>query len=62
MTKTTERIIRVRGCDECPYVYYERPKMVACLCVHREMTRRFSVTAFIKRGEIPQRCPLEWAK
>lgn len=57
-----ERIIRVQDCDRCPYAYLERPKMVDHLCAHPKIGRRFSVTAFIKRGEIPLRCPLEVAK
>lgn len=62
MTKKTERIIRVQGCDHCPHVYLERPKMVDHICAHPKIGRRFSVTTFVSRGEIPKRCPLEVAQ
>lgn len=62
MTKTLERIIRVNGCDECPYVYLERPMMVDHLCAHPRMTRRFDVTTFVSKKKFPDRCPLEVAK
>ena len=62
MTKPQERIIRVQGCDQCPYVYLERPKMVDHICAHPKMGRRFGVSVFVVSGEFTKRCPLEVAK
>ena len=54
-----ERVIRVQGCDNCPFVYLERPKMVDHICAHPKIARRFSVTTYVSRKEFPERCPLE---
>jgi hypothetical protein len=62
MRKTTERVIRVKGCDQCPYVYLERPKMIDHICAHPQIGRRFGVSVFVAAGEFPKRCPLEVAK
>ncbi len=62
MKTQAERVVRISGCHECPYVYFERPKMVHHICAHPKMERRFGVSVFIAAGEIPKRCPLEVAK
>lgn len=62
MKKSQERIIRVKGCDTCPYVYLERPKMVHHICAHPKMGQRFGVSVFVAGGEFPKRCPLEVPK
>lgn len=50
---------KTRGCANCTYAYLEAPKLTATICAHPEMTRRFDVTPFVKRREVPQRCPME---
>ena len=44
-------------CGSCAHCYLERPKMIAHICAHPKMIRRFDVTPFVKRKEKPQRCP-----
>lgn len=45
-------------CKTCSHCYLEMPRRVAHICAHPEMFRRFDVTPFVKRDEIPKRCPV----
>lgn len=46
-------------CKTCSHCYLEMPKRIAHICAHPDMWRRFDVTPFIKRNEVPKRCPVE---
>lgn len=46
-------------CKTCSHCYLEIPNRIAHICSHPNMRRRFDVTPFIKRAELPSRCPLE---
>lgn len=50
---------KTRGCANCTHCYLEAPKRVAHICAHPDMTHRFDVTTFVKRREVPKRCPME---
>ncbi len=50
---------KTRGCANCTHCYLEQPKLTAHICAHPDMSRRFDVTPFVKRREVPKRCPME---
>jgi hypothetical protein len=53
------RAMSARGCHLCQHAYLEAPKLITHICAHPNMIRRFDVTTFIHRCEVPKRCPLE---
>jgi hypothetical protein len=54
-----ERKIIVRGCAACPYRHIDQDTFKDWLCGHPSMTRKFSVSTSMDRGDFPKRCPLK---